>query len=76
MVSKTWEERSTRAVAVLERLNGPALCPYRSLWAYPGSAWSALSAADGAVGAADRATQLDKVRKLTESRDCSPADAK
>lgn len=53
-----WDAASLEAVAVLESLTGPALRPYRALWAYLGSAWSALAAQQGVPGAKDRAAQM------------------
>lgn len=53
-----WERAAAAAVNVMDRLPGPALRGYRSLWAYLGSAWSTLAAAAGTVGAADRAARL------------------
>jgi len=53
-----WEAAARGAVDVLEHLTASDLRPYRSLWAYLGSAWSALAAKDGETGAADRAARL------------------
>jgi hypothetical protein len=53
-----WEAAARAAVAVMEGLTADPLRPYRALWAYLGSAWSSLAAADGASAAEDRAAQL------------------
>lgn len=54
-----WEGAVRAAVDVLERLTAPNLRSYRALWAYLGSAWSALAAEEtGDAGAAQRAASL------------------
>ncbi len=53
-----WEGAARAAVAVLEHLTEQGLRPYRSLWAYLGSCWSALAARAGDPAAADRAAAL------------------
>lgn len=56
---KDWETAARAAVEVLEHLTAPELRPYRALWAYLGSAWSALAAADGGSSAAtERSAEL------------------
>jgi hypothetical protein len=53
-----WEQAARAAVEVYENLTAPGLRPYRALWAYLGSAWSAIAAADGASSAAVRSAEL------------------
>jgi DEAD/DEAH box helicase len=53
-----WEDAAQAAVDVFENLTAPGLRPYRALWAYLGSAWSALAASDGASSAALRSAEL------------------
>jgi hypothetical protein len=53
-----WESAARTAVEVLENLNAPGLRPYRALWAYLGSAWSALASTDDASPAALRSAEL------------------
>lgn len=42
-----WDGAARAAVEILESLTASPLRPYRALWAYLGSAWSALAAQDG-----------------------------
>jgi len=53
-----WETAARAAVDVLEHLMSPELRPYRALWAYLGSAWSGLAAADGNTAATERSAEL------------------
>lgn len=53
-----WEAAARAAVGVFDHLTAPGLRPYRALWAYLGSAWSALAAADGDSAAALRSAEL------------------
>jgi hypothetical protein len=53
-----WEAAARAAVDVLEHLTAPELRPYRALWAYLGSAWSGLAAADGNTAATERSAEL------------------
>jgi hypothetical protein len=53
-----WESAARAAVAVFENLTASGLRPYRALWAYLGSAWSALASADPADAAAYRSADL------------------
>lgn len=53
-----WESAARTAVEVFENLKAPALRPYRALWAYLGSAWSALASTDDASPAALRSADL------------------
>ena len=53
-----WESAAQAAVDVFENLTASGLRPYRALWAYLGSAWSALASADGASSAALRSAEL------------------
>ncbi|MCX4974995.1 DEAD/DEAH box helicase [Streptomyces sp. NBC_00620] len=53
-----WESAARAAVEVFENLQAPGLRPYRALWAYLGSAWSALASTDDASPAALRSSDL------------------
>ena len=53
-----WEAAARAAVDVLEHLMSPELRPYRALWAYLGSAWSGLAAADGNAAATEQSAEL------------------
>jgi len=53
-----WESAARTAVEVFENLKAPGLRPYRALWAYLGSAWSALASPDDASPAALRSADL------------------
>lgn len=53
-----WESASRIAIEVFENLNVPGLRPYRALWAYLASAWSALASSDDTSSAAHRSTDL------------------
>ncbi|SDV00863.1 DEAD/DEAH box helicase [Microlunatus sagamiharensis] len=53
-----WEAAARAAVEVMENLTGSTLRSYRALWAYLGSAWSALAAADGDSVKVQRSTEL------------------
>jgi Rad3-related DNA helicase len=53
-----WEAAANVAVEVHERLNSPGVRPYRALWAYLGSAWSALASTDPTSPASHRSDQL------------------
>ncbi|GHH38195.1 hypothetical protein FHS35_007614 [Streptomyces umbrinus] len=53
-----WESAARTAVEVLENLRAPGLRPYRALWAYLGSAWSALASPDDVSPAAMRSSDL------------------
>ncbi|WP_199514910.1 DEAD/DEAH box helicase [Nucisporomicrobium flavum] len=53
-----WESAARTAVEVLERLKAPSLRPYHALWAYLGSAWSALASSDDTSPAALRSADL------------------
>lgn len=53
-----WESASRIAIEVFENLNAPGLRPYRALWAYLASAWSALASSDDTSSAAYRSTDL------------------
>ncbi|QSE87532.1 hypothetical protein JWS13_02355 (plasmid) [Rhodococcus pseudokoreensis] len=55
-----WEAAARAAVDVLDNLPPVKMRPYRAFWAYLGSAWSALAAAENGDDAAsvDRASQL------------------
>jgi hypothetical protein len=46
------------AVEVFDSLKAPGLRPYRALWAYLGSAWSAVASTDDASRAALRSADL------------------
>lgn len=85
-----WEAAARAAIDVMEHLAAPELRPYRSLWAYLGSAWSFLAAQTGdptaatergaellrlAHGAATRTTWLKEVQPmLGEQVDSDPID--
>ena len=56
-----WEPAARAAVEVYENLTAPGLRPYRALWAYLGSAWSALASTDDASPAALRSAELLRV---------------
>ena len=56
-----WESAAQAAVAVYENLTAPGLRPYRALWAYLGSAWSALASTDDGSPAALRSAELLRV---------------
>ena len=54
-----WEAAARAAVDVMENLTAAPLRPYRALWAYLGSAWSALAAReDGDPAKAERSAGL------------------
>lgn len=53
-----WESAARTAIEVFENLRTPGLRPYRALWAYLGSAWSALASAEDASPAALRSADL------------------
>lgn len=53
-----WESAARTAVDVFENLTAPSLRPYRALWAYLGSAWSALASTNDASPAALRSSEL------------------
>jgi hypothetical protein len=53
-----WEAAARAAVDVFEHLTASALRPYRALWAYLGSAWSALAAEGGSTAASERSAEL------------------
>lgn len=53
-----WESAARAAVEVFENLRADGLRPYRALWAYLGSAWSALASEDDASAAALRSADL------------------
>lgn len=53
-----WESATRAAVDVFENLTASALRPYRALWLYLGSAWSALVATDPTSAAAHRSAEL------------------
>ncbi|MGW2307755.1 DEAD/DEAH box helicase family protein [Actinomadura luteofluorescens] len=53
-----WEAAARVAIEVFENLRTPGLRPYRALWAYLGSAWSALASADPVSTAALRSADL------------------
>jgi hypothetical protein len=53
-----WESAARVAVEVFENLKAPGLRPYRALWAYLGSAWSALASTDDTSTAALRSADL------------------
>jgi DEAD/DEAH box helicase len=53
-----WESAARAAVEVFENLTAAGLRPYRALWAYLGSAWSALASTDDASPAALRSAEL------------------
>lgn len=53
-----WESAARTAVDVFENLTAPSLRPYRALWAYLGSAWSALASTNAASPAALRSAEL------------------
>ncbi|MGP4030070.1 DEAD/DEAH box helicase [Actinomadura sp. 3N407] len=53
-----WESAARVAIEVIENLKAPGLRPYRALWAYLGSAWSALASTDHASSAALRSADL------------------
>lgn len=53
-----WESAARTAVEVFENLKVPGLRPYRALWAYLGSAWSAVASTDDASPAALRSAEL------------------
>lgn len=53
-----WESAARTAVEVFENLTAAGLRPYRALWAYLGSAWSAQASTDDASPAALRSADL------------------
>jgi DEAD/DEAH box helicase len=53
-----WESAARAAVEVFENLTAPGLRPYRALWMYLASAWSALTSSDPADAAAHRSVEL------------------
>jgi hypothetical protein len=53
-----WDSAARMAVEVYESLQVTGLRPYRALWAYLGSAWSALASSDNASPAALRSAEL------------------
>lgn len=53
-----WESAARAAVEVYEHLTTPGLRPYRAMWAYLGSAWSALASDDDFSPAALRSAEL------------------
>jgi Helicase C-terminal domain len=53
-----WESAARTAVDVFENLTASGLRPYRALWAYLGSAWSALASTDDASSAALHSAEL------------------
>lgn len=53
-----WESAARTAVDVFENLTASSLRPYRALWAYLGSAWSALASTNDASPAALRSAEL------------------
>ncbi|WP_157748353.1 DEAD/DEAH box helicase [Micromonospora echinaurantiaca] len=53
-----WEPAARTAVEVFENLRAPGLRPYRALWAYLGSAWSALASTNDTSPAALRSADL------------------
>jgi hypothetical protein len=53
-----WESATRVAVDIFENLTASALRPYRALWLYLGSAWSALAATDPTSAAAHRSAEL------------------
>lgn len=56
-----WESATRAAIAVYENLNSSGLRPYRSLWAYLGSAWSSLAATSPTSSAAHRSATLLRI---------------
>lgn len=64
-----WEAAARAVVNVLEHLQAPELRPYRALWAYLGSAWSALAAQSGDPAAAtERSAELLRVAHSAATR--------
>jgi hypothetical protein len=53
-----WDSAARMAVEVFENLQAPGLRPYRALWAYLGSAWSARASIDDTSPAAQRSAEL------------------
>lgn len=53
-----WDSAARMAVEVFENLKAPGMRPYRALWAYLGSAWSALASTDDTSPAAYRSADL------------------
>ncbi|WP_417219625.1 DEAD/DEAH box helicase family protein [Arthrobacter sp.] len=53
-----WDAAASAAVEVFEHLTSPGVRPYRALWAYFGSAWSALASADPSSAASERSFRL------------------
>ncbi len=53
-----WESAARTAVEVFENLTAASLRPYRAMWAYLGSAWSAVASTDDTSAAALRSADL------------------